>query len=114
MEDKPSKSINDYLEKHGLRECQVVLGGVLADGPTAEYNMLNGNPEKTYSVPSQWPSGSKYLDSLIKKDPIAWHKMSKEDDLIQLDNLVSTLLVGAPSIFTFLNSPKEKEMPAWS
>ena len=40
--------------------------------------------------------------------------MSKEDDLIQLDNLVSTLLVGAPSIFTFLNSPKEKEMPAWS
>ena len=45
----------------------------------------------------------KYLDSLIKKDPIAWLKMSNKDDWTRFDNVVSIFLVGAPCIFEHVN-----------
>ena len=79
-EDKSSKFINNHPQKHDPTECRVVLEDILADGSTAKYKMLNGNLDKTDSVPSHQPSERKYLDSLIKKDPIAWPKMSNEDD----------------------------------
>lgn len=53
---------------------------------------------ETWNVPYQRPSERKYLDSLRKEDPNGWPKMSSEEDSSRFDN-VSTLLVGASSIF---------------
>lgn len=58
---------------------------------------------ETWNVPYQRPSERKYLDSLRKEDPNGWPKMSSEEDSSRFDN-VSTLLVGASSIFENVDS----------
>ena len=64
--------------------------------------MLNGNLDKTHSVPYQKPSERKYLDSLRKEDPNDRPKISNENDWSQFNN-IRTLLVRAPSIFEHVN-----------
>lgn len=61
--------------------------------------MLNGNLDKTHCVPSYQTSERNNLHSVMKRDPIAWPKMSHADDWAKFDNVISTLLVGGPYIF---------------
>ena len=42
---------------------------------------------------------SHYLNNLFQKDPIAWPRMSDNNGWEQLDSAVSSLLVGAASVF---------------
>ena len=98
-------SISDSLlmENINMLECQVVLEDVLSSGSTVKFQMLNGNPDKPHSVPSHQPVERDFLESIVRKDPIAWPKMSDDESWAHLDNVVADLLFGASSVFDRLN-----------
>ena len=81
-----------------MSECQVVLNDILSSGETAKFKALNSSRDKNHSALSRQPYDSVYLESLNKKDPIAWPSMKPSDMWTQLDDDVSRLLVGAPTV----------------
>ena len=90
------------VNKHKLLDCQVVLHDVLSTSSTENFQMLNFNLDKTHSVNSRQTLDSHYLNNLYQKDPIAWPRMSVNNGWEQLDSAVSNLLVGAASVFEFV------------
>ena len=81
-----------------MSECQVVLNDILSCGQTAKSKALKISREKNHSAPSRQPNDKIYLESVTKKDPIAWPSMKESDKWNQLDDNVFHLLVGASSV----------------
>ena len=81
-----------------MPECQVVLNDIFSSGDTEKFKTLKTNQDKTHSAPSRQPNDSIYLESLSKKEPIAWPPMKDSDKWSQLDDNVFCHLIGGSTV----------------
>ena len=79
-------------------DCKVILDDVFATDPTAKSKALKVNLEKTHSVLSRWSGDKNFLEQSVKRDPIAWPKMTDDESWAHLDSAVYSRLVGATLI----------------
>ena len=77
-------------------DCKVVLRDILADDSTVKSNLLKVNLEKTHSVLSQRSSERIFLDSLEKRQRVAWPPSTDEKAWTKLDHLVTNHLLQLP------------------
>ena len=86
-------SINDIVS-----DCRVVVDDILLCDQTEKFKALKSSQEKNHSASSRQPIDKIYLESLVKKDPIAWPKMKESEKWNQLDDEVFLLLVGGSTV----------------
>ena len=79
-------------------ECQVILDDIFSSSQTEKSKVLKASLEKNHSASSHQLVDKSYLESLLKRDPIAWPSMNDAEKWSQLDDEVSLLLVGASTI----------------
>ena len=87
------------LEKPIVSDCQVVLEDIFSDDQTGKLKVLMSSQDKTHSATSHQSKDKYHLESIIKKDPIAWPSMKDSDLWSQLDDTVSSCLFGGSSIY---------------
>ena len=73
-----------------------MLRDILADDSTVKSNLLKVNQEKTHSVLSQRSSERIFLDSLEKRQRVAWPPSTDEKTWTKLDYLVTNHLLQLP------------------
>ena len=79
-------------------QCKVVLEDVSSLGSAGKHKPLNLDQEKTHSIRSRQSLDDTYLQKIIKKQPIAWPKMSESESWEVLDGAVYNRLLGATDI----------------
>ena len=93
-----SKDNSSANKNSTVSECQVVLEDVLSGGPTGKYKMLIDSPDNTHSAYSHRPIDKIFLNTIAKKERIAWPRMNDSDKWNKLDSAVAPLLVGLPTV----------------
>ena len=78
-----------------ISECQVLLDDIFSSGQAEQLKALNSCLDKNHSASSRQPFERHYLESLAKKDPIAWPPMKDSEKWSQLDDIVSCHLGGS-------------------
>ena len=94
-----TKRLRSSSVANNLQDCQVVLNDILSCGQTEKSKTLKTSQDKYHSAPSRQPNDNVYLETLARKDPIAWPSMKDNERWNQLDNNVYSLLVGGSTVY---------------
>ena len=78
-----------------ISECQVLLDDIFSSDQAEKLKVLNFSLDKYHSASSRQSFEKNYLESLTKKDPIAWPPMKDSEKWSQLDDAVSCHLGGS-------------------
>ena len=73
---------------NSIPECRVVLNDIFSSGQTEQFKTLKNGQDKNHSAPSRQPTDNIYLETLSKKEPIAWPSMKDTERWNRLDDSV--------------------------